>query len=338
MRKLLVNLFMSCSLLLSGLCSAYAEQSGNIISLAAGNVFQLELGGNCPDAATLSRAVLWIGGYPSKLRPQYCQVAADGQSQVGFLMPAELDNEQTGIEREIWLGSPWQDMGRRFLRHFSFRLEIPGTAMAPVSGTFKLQVLQPWRVIVGSIFIAMLGWAMLLLGRRSSMLRDRQSAVVQQACFSLARVQMAWWFFVVLAAYCWLWIAAEDMPAISAQAMGLLGLGSATGLTASGVDASKNPDYGNSHGFWYDILSDADGLVLYRFQLVVFNLLFGSLFLLSTARHLIMPDLDPNVLGLLGISCATYAGFKIPENSSRPAAANQAAVTDQPAAPDKPAA
>jgi hypothetical protein len=81
------------------------------------------------------------------------------------------------------------------------------------------------------------------------------------------------------------------------------------------VDATKPPVNSESQGFWSDILSDAQGLALYRFQMLVFNLLFGVLFILYVVQHVSMPEFDGNILTLMGMSAGTYAGFKIPEKT-----------------------
>lgn len=65
--------------------------------------------------------------------------------------------------------------------------------------------------------------------------------------------------------------------------------------------------------FWLDILSDADGVTVHRFQNVVWTVVLGFVFVILTCTHHLMPDFDNTLLTLMGISGATYVGLKVPE-------------------------
>jgi hypothetical protein len=68
-------------------------------------------------------------------------------------------------------------------------------------------------------------------------------------------------------------------------------------------------------GFWRDLVSDGDGIALHRFQVIVWTVVLGAVFLIRVATDLIMPELDPTTLALMGISSGTYLGFKFPEKT-----------------------
>jgi len=68
-------------------------------------------------------------------------------------------------------------------------------------------------------------------------------------------------------------------------------------------------------GFWRDIVSDADGIALHRFQAIIWTVVLGVVFLIRVATDLVMPELDPTTLTLMGISSGTYLGFKFPEKA-----------------------
>jgi len=65
--------------------------------------------------------------------------------------------------------------------------------------------------------------------------------------------------------------------------------------------------------FLYDWISDANGVSLHRFQLVVWTLVIGVIFVYAVDETLAMPDFSATILGLMGISSATYVGMKVPE-------------------------
>lgn len=68
-----------------------------------------------------------------------------------------------------------------------------------------------------------------------------------------------------------------------------------------------------SKGFWKDLLSDSNGISLYRFQIAVWTLVIGFIFIINVYDNLSMPQFDNTLLALMGISSGTYLGFKIPE-------------------------
>ena len=77
-----------------------------------------------------------------------------------------------------------------------------------------------------------------------------------------------------------------------------------------------------SDGFLRDILSDADGVSLHRFQVVAWSIVLGTTYLLYVFSPDIkqlkdgiwyLPVLTTIQLTLLGISTGTYLGLKIPE-------------------------
>jgi hypothetical protein len=117
-----------------------------------------------------------------------------------------------------------------------------------------------------------------------------------------------------------------------------LGIGSATALGATIIDQGKpvNPPASAppvvevppgtvatpvapvaSKGFLSDVLSDDQGISIYRFQLFAWTLVLGVIFCASVYNGLAMPQFSTTLLGLMGISSGTYLGFKVPEKSAK---------------------
>lgn len=61
-----------------------------------------------------------------------------------------------------------------------------------------------------------------------------------------------------------------------------------------------------------------NGIALHRFQMVVWTIVLGVIFLLGVYRDLAMPKFSLTLLALMGISATTYLGFKIPERQTDP--------------------
>ena len=68
-----------------------------------------------------------------------------------------------------------------------------------------------------------------------------------------------------------------------------------------------------TQGFLLDLLSDNTGVSLHRFQMVVWTIVLGAMFAIGVWQTYRMPQFDPSLLALMGISSGTYLGFKIPE-------------------------
>jgi hypothetical protein len=70
---------------------------------------------------------------------------------------------------------------------------------------------------------------------------------------------------------------------------------------------------GPSKGFFKDVLSDTEGTSLHRFQVFVWTIVLGIVFVSAVVNQLSMPTFSATLLALMGISGATYVGFKFPE-------------------------
>lgn len=69
-------------------------------------------------------------------------------------------------------------------------------------------------------------------------------------------------------------------------------------------------------GFLNDILTDADGISLHRFQIAIWTIVLGIIFAASIYNSLAMPQFSETLLALMGISGGTYIGFKFPEKQT----------------------
>jgi hypothetical protein len=73
-----------------------------------------------------------------------------------------------------------------------------------------------------------------------------------------------------------------------------------------------------SEHFITDILSDANGINFHRFQIAAWTLVLSIIFIRDVYENLAMPIFDTTLMGLLGLSAATYLGLKIPEPTVPP--------------------
>ena len=228
-----------------------------------------------------------------------------------------------------------------------------------------------WYYLAG-LLICLLA-ALWILAMKTTLLRYTVGATVPQtAPFSLGLVQMAFWFFLAVAAYVYICASTLQIHIPMGSVLGLLGISATTGLAASAVDMRKTsnadkqkndllveqaalkfrvtdlqsaavpagsaaektlleiksrlamvdesvaklpaaPKPSKSTGFLKDILNDGDGISFHRFQIAVWTLVLGGVFVWGVYRNMSMPEFDASLLTLMGISSGTYVGFKFPE-------------------------
>jgi len=191
---------------------------------------------------------------------------------------------------------------------------------------FELVLLPLGWVYICFAFMCVTLVGLIIMARRSSLLRDNPGGP-----YSLARTQMAIWSWLLVNAYFFLfvmtWDPAVDIPT---SMLGLLGISATTYVAAALVDhndGTSTPPA--SKGFWKDI-SGSSGVQLHRIQIIAWTVVLAFVFIVRIFTKLSIPDFNPTLLGLLGLSAGTYVGFKFPENQS------PASTQTQPAAPVPP--
>jgi len=192
---------------------------------------------------------------------------------------------------------------------------------------FELVLLPLGWVYICFAFMCVTLVGLIVLARRSALLRDNPGGP-----YSLARTQMAIWSWLLVNAYFFLfvmtWDPAVDIPT---SMLGLLGISATTYVAAALVDRNDGTSTPPaSKGFWKDI-SGSSGVQLHRIQIIAWTVVLAFVFIVRIFTKLSIPDFNPTLLGLLGLSAGTYVGFKFPENQS------PASTQTQPAAPVPPA-
>ena len=245
--------------------------------------------------------------------------------------------KRTAESKEAWnsvLGEPgWNPRQVPVSVGFEDQWAIPSDV-----GSFSLAVVPHGFAWFYLCIIALLAAAFIYLTARSNLLRDSGPEPTNSArkAFSLARTQMAWWFFIVLTSYLFLGLVTQDFSTtINGTALALCGISAGAFVGAAVIDGSKIATPGAlpaaatkpTEHWWLDVLSDADGVSFYRFQLVAWTFILGVVFLVHVYRYLEMPSFDEYLLALLGISAGTYVGHKLsPQQPVLPVAAPQPVV------------
>jgi hypothetical protein len=286
--------------------------------------------------------------------------------------------KRTPDSRDTWnhlLGSPTNAV--RVTRAGVGPPGKPEFATVDPHPTVQLLVVHPIRFWFCAAFVLLALILFIWLARTSNIIRDSgppDPPPGKRRPYSLARTQMAFWFFMVLSAFILIWAITGDRDTITEQALVLIGIGTGTALGAATIDASKRTIADNlltdlqpkhakaaaelaaldaalatgqpvtpevaekreqvnaltqqldgaegllhkpiSEGLRLDLLTDADGITLHRFQIVVWTIVLGFIFAIGVYQDLSMPQFSTTLLALLGISAGTYLGFKIPERQA----------------------
>ena len=173
---------------------------------------------------------------------------------------------------------------------------------------------EHWYYVVA--LLAGLLAALVILAWRTTLLRytvGANPAAPETAPFSLGLVQMAFWLFLAVAAYVYIWASTHQIHIPMGSVLGLLGISATTGLAASAAALPAAPKLSKSDGPLKDILNDGDGISFHRFQIAVWTLVLGGVFVVGVYHNMSMPEFDASLLTLMGISSGTYVGFKFPE-------------------------
>jgi hypothetical protein len=99
----------------------------------------------------------------------------------------------------------------------------------------------PTYTWISGLFLAALLVAFLVLAKKSDIIRDPGPTPAQgkQLCYSLARSQMAWWLFIALFSFHYIWLITGDRDSLSNTILILMGISAATGLGAVAIDGGK---------------------------------------------------------------------------------------------------
>lgn len=162
------------------------------------------------------------------------------------------------------------------------------------------------------------------LAVKTDLLKDTQVDNGSEKTYSFSRSQLFYWTMIVIICLCAgmgnngnfdLLLKLKE-PSI----LLLLGISVGTASVATYIDneipnPKKNTD---SNGFIRDILSDAGGISVHRYQALLFNIIFGLVFVCQFITNTTeFPVFDNYALALMGTSSAGYLLIKTNEKQKK---------------------
>jgi hypothetical protein len=264
-------------------------------------------------------------------------------------------------------------------RNTAHVLALPAGAVAtgPEREFKLLRIAWDGWTIAGMILLGLAAAIFFYMSIHTGMVRDSTCPVREDGLppYSLGRCQMAFWFFLVISAFYFLWVITGrgDTDTINSTVLSLIGISAGTALGSAIVSkneaatsaavgnpprpvfiypdaikaaqaaldqAKKNNDaaqvqaqttevarlkrelkrWRSAHRtqLLLDLLSEQDSsagenrvITFHRFQIVVWTLILGVVFVSEVLTKLAMPAFDSTLLVLMGISSGTYLGFRV---------------------------
>lgn len=189
-------------------------------------------------------------------------------------------------------------------------MEIP--TLVKNGNAFTIILVRKSWFIISIVIIAALFILFLVLAARSDILREvGPNPDAGRKAYSLALVQMAIWFFVIISSWLLLYVVKHTFNTISETLLILMGISAGTGIGGVVIDTNRDTPVKQSRGFLKDILSDDQGISFHRFQIMAWTIVIVAVFVRQVISYMKMPDFDSSLLILMGISSGTYLGIKV---------------------------
>ncbi len=234
----------------------------------------------------------------------------------------------------VLLSDFWKNHFKPLKSHHTVAISLvsvkPGNEKFNEQKSGDLVFYESWRVVVFIvIFLALLILVLYYASKgRFSMLRDDKGCTADPLnnTFSLSRVQVFIWTFVIFPLVAYLWSVTDIFPEIKASHLILLGIVAGQKILAQMVDGGQSPKKdpslvmsaltspasppgtytGCSVGFFTDIISDSTGLSITRLQYVIANFIFLVVFVVTAIQKLTLVDFSVEQLALMGTSTGLY--------------------------------
>ena len=178
------------------------------------------------------------------------------------LVRLEGDGEDAAANRAAWSLLMPQLRAKEPLQVAVASGGLPPFVLLPQNSyKLKFEVYPSYTVFVVA-FLGLLVLGFVLLARNSDILRDAPSTDPKnKASYSLARCQMAWWFFLVAASFSYIWLMLGNYDSLTAGVLILTGISASTGLASAVIDSNKQEQRKALEDEKVDVSSRIDALV-----------------------------------------------------------------------------
>lgn len=265
----------------------------------------------------------------------------DGRALTG-VTPLAVDLGQGRLQFHLRINDANRDTWTHLLSPLTFqravRFSVGLAQVDPFDTDFTLDnrrallTVINWRWLLAAVLIvAVLSLAFCGLAAHTTLLMERcktpGGALLHR--FSIAKVQLALWFFVIFGAFLVIWLVTGNVDTLNSSILSTLSISAGTALgdtfvKASGpttataalqggdIDTFMAPRW-TTRRFMRELLSDDEGCSIARFQMLAWTVALVVVFLADVFDDLQMPVFGPELLYLLGLSTGTYVAHRVPE-------------------------
>ena len=217
----------------------------------AGPVAKVSAKGTTPEGGLKQRITVMVENLAGWIKlepgndPRKLQLVLDGRVLKGVTADHLGENSST-LKFDLTQNADNRDAWTALLRtsrgaQVPLSVALPDKPAFPSDATFKL-VVYPVLLTVGVILLLIaLLVLFLVLAIKSDIIRDPgpEPAPGDRRYYSLARSQMAWWFFIVVAAYLYIELVTGNLDTLTPSVLALIGISAATGLGSMAIDSSQ---------------------------------------------------------------------------------------------------
>jgi len=261
------------------------------------------LAGGKPDS--VCPVILYINGMPAD------DIHAHNIDKTAGTISFELSRKSKALQRFhfdlIWSSIPVS---------FSFGLkEASPVKIPPTLRKTDLKYLANGSLITMVSMVILMFVTFWWLVLKTNLIRITHS----NSKFSLGLAQLLFWVFMVAFSFCYIYITTDEMYPITGSVLVLLIISLGTSGGSRLVDRARDPKRmyeSASVSFIKDILSDDAGYSVHRLQMAIWTVILGCVFTYQVIVKQAMPQFDPNLLMLMGISSTGYIGLKAIEHTS----------------------
>jgi hypothetical protein len=204
--------------------------------------------GTTPEGQLKQRITVKVENLPAWIKegndPEKLQLVLDGRVLKGVTADylgqdsqrLKFDLTQNSDNRTAWIAL----LSKTTDHAMPLSVAPPDKPPFPSDAHFKLTV-YPRALTVGVVLLLIgLFIVFLVLAVKSDIIRDPgpEPAPGDRRYYSLARAQMAWWFFLVAAAYVYIALVTGNYDTLTPSVLALIGISAATGLGSTAIDSS----------------------------------------------------------------------------------------------------
>jgi hypothetical protein len=165
--------------------------------------------------------------------------------------PEAVDVEGGSIEYHLAITPEnrevWTDLLRRpsLSRRIKVSVGPEGTAPFPTlivgANSAWLTIIPPRAGLLSTLVVGITLGTLLMLAKNTDLIRDSgfSKTPARMKPFSLARTQMAFWFYLIFAGYVVLWLITGDLNTVTDTLLGLMGISAGTAVGGALIDHQK---------------------------------------------------------------------------------------------------